>query len=422
MKKVLIWDNFPLANIGGPSGYLFNIHEYLRDNPCPNIVFLSDILIEHPILVGESDNKDQITLSKESLCTKIKSFFKKVYPQKSLLRYINGLLRRYKFYMNIYHNDFYKTTSQLKLETLNEFDYVHFHFVPTVMRFKVSYPDYKGKLILTSHSPCPWTDEMIDLYKPFMKKFFYKKSINNECKVYSASDYLMFPCEEAMEPYKKNSRVNKIFNERKGAFFFVPTSILDLSKVIRCNKQLSDFNIPPNAFIISFIGRHHSVKGYDIIKKVGNALLAKYPDLYFLCAGAGPIEPLHHVRWIELGFIDYASDLYSLSDLYIVANRDTYFDMGTLEVLRSGTHILLSNTGGNKYFKRLSSKDTATIRFFDVDDIDGLIQMVENSIHDKQNDSIRFKNSGECNRNLYLKYFTPQRYVDTYLNSIDKLF
>ena len=33
MKKVLIWDDFPMSNIGGPMGYCYNIHEYLKDHP-----------------------------------------------------------------------------------------------------------------------------------------------------------------------------------------------------------------------------------------------------------------------------------------------------------------------------------------------------------------------------------------------------
>ena len=47
MKKILIWDlNINLLNTGGPAGYLYNIHEYLK---CNNelgkpIFFLKDIL------------------------------------------------------------------------------------------------------------------------------------------------------------------------------------------------------------------------------------------------------------------------------------------------------------------------------------------------------------------------------------------
>lgn len=39
MKKVLIWDDFPMSNIGGPMGYCYNIHEYLKDHPTKQITF-----------------------------------------------------------------------------------------------------------------------------------------------------------------------------------------------------------------------------------------------------------------------------------------------------------------------------------------------------------------------------------------------
>ena len=42
MKKVLIWDTFPLENIGGPMGYLYNLHEYLKEHPSAQITFLSN--------------------------------------------------------------------------------------------------------------------------------------------------------------------------------------------------------------------------------------------------------------------------------------------------------------------------------------------------------------------------------------------
>lgn len=40
--KVLIWDNFQLKNIGGPMGYCYNIHEFLKKHPNNQIAFLSD--------------------------------------------------------------------------------------------------------------------------------------------------------------------------------------------------------------------------------------------------------------------------------------------------------------------------------------------------------------------------------------------
>lgn len=37
-SKILIWDKqLPLENMGGPSGYLYNIHEFLKEHPSEQI-------------------------------------------------------------------------------------------------------------------------------------------------------------------------------------------------------------------------------------------------------------------------------------------------------------------------------------------------------------------------------------------------
>ena len=47
ISKILIWDyNIIIKNSGGPAGYLYNIKEYLLNNPnkYQNIYFLSDLI------------------------------------------------------------------------------------------------------------------------------------------------------------------------------------------------------------------------------------------------------------------------------------------------------------------------------------------------------------------------------------------
>ena len=40
MSKILIWNkNLPLKNAGGPAGYLYNIHSYLKEYPVDEISF-----------------------------------------------------------------------------------------------------------------------------------------------------------------------------------------------------------------------------------------------------------------------------------------------------------------------------------------------------------------------------------------------
>ena len=44
MKKILIWDLFQKVNTGGPSGYLYNLQQYLLKHPTEQVTFLSDLL------------------------------------------------------------------------------------------------------------------------------------------------------------------------------------------------------------------------------------------------------------------------------------------------------------------------------------------------------------------------------------------
>ena len=45
MKKVIIWDkDMTLKDAGGPSGYLFNLKQYLTLHPTPQITFYSDFV------------------------------------------------------------------------------------------------------------------------------------------------------------------------------------------------------------------------------------------------------------------------------------------------------------------------------------------------------------------------------------------
>ena len=41
--KILIWDDFPKTNTGGPSGYIYNVYEHLKKHPNNQITFLSQL-------------------------------------------------------------------------------------------------------------------------------------------------------------------------------------------------------------------------------------------------------------------------------------------------------------------------------------------------------------------------------------------
>lgn len=396
MKKVLIWDiSFRLANVGGPAGYLYNIHEYLRVHPCEQIVFLSDLL---------SDNDE-----------KAEQVYAASFRQRTIER-LKGckLFFRLNDLIYILWKEYHVCNVNLPPSiNLDDYDFVHFHQVNDVRRYAPLLRNTHCKTILTTHCPCPRTDEIL-ANKPWYYRLFTPWIRKQERECYRQADYLMFPCKEAREPYEKDTKIRTLFRSIEHKFFYCPTSIMDTAIDKSSMQKLSSLGIPEDAFVISFFGRHNIIKGYDILKNVGEALLPLYPNLYFLCAGKGEIPSLQHPRWIELGFIGNADELLSQSDLYVLPNRETYFDLIVLEVFRAGVPIVMAENGGNRYFRSMPLEEQRGIVFIDVNDVTAITKAVAGMINSSVQGS-DYMERGKCNRLLWERNFTMQAYVERYL-------
>lgn len=117
MKKILIWDkSLTLKDVGGPSGYLYNLKEYLKEKPCNQITFYSDVF-------SNIDKKSQGTEHKS---------FKQWLKNTS----IGGLLINLGWF-------YYQRSplTEVDIELLSKFDYVHIHQVSVFLR---SFRDYTG--------------------------------------------------------------------------------------------------------------------------------------------------------------------------------------------------------------------------------------------------------------------------------------
>ena len=418
MHRILIWDDFKLEDRGGQFGYLYQIHEYLKVFPDDSIVFLSDISDNS---VSEANRVAGIKTDKNETVFGLKEIIKKNVMVSALLKKLHSIkdkiVTAYYFCWGEFRKDDIILPSGINI---NDFQFIHFHFNPTASRFITNHPDYKGKVILTSHCPCSWTDEHLTYYMPWMRHF-RGVALYNECRTYKLVNYLMFPCKEAREAYEKVPKIRRLFKNNENKFFYVPSAILDKSINVNSMQRYESLGIPDDAFVITFFGRHNAIKGYDILTRLGKELLARYDNLYFLCAGRIDIKPLQHPRWIELGFINNTSELLIQSDLYVLPNRETYFDLITLEVLRAGVKLIMSDTGGNKYFRHFSDNEIIGVELFDINDFDQLFALVEKSIIQKSNDSYMYKRFGSSNRVLYEKHFIMQKYIDNYHKALDVL-
>lgn len=407
MKKVLIWDYFPQKNIGGPAGYLYNVHKYLEEHPTSQITFLTDIV---------KKNKPNVEFQYQQINVRRRRIpFAQIFYQ---------LEKAFEYCLK----PFLTIPDEMPRNIdVNQFDFVHIHQVDQVSQFTKLYPHYKGKLILTSHCPCPFTIERMDSAaskNSSLHKLFVRLNpilLLPESRAYDKADYIMFPCEGARESYEKNPKIKQTFVKNNHKFFYVPSAIMDYQIGSRRVQKLSKFGIPNDAFVITYFGRHIPIKGYDILKDVGIKLLEKFPNLYFLCGGDGPITPPTHPRWKELGYINNLDDLLTQSSLYVLPNRETYFDLITLQILRAGVPLVMSSTGGNKLFMELPSMEVNGLVFFDIANVENLEYIISKMINLKQTSIEEYKEMGESNRKLFEKYFMLDKYINNYISCINNL-
>ena len=183
----------------------------------------------------------------------------------------------------------------------------------------------------------------------------------------------------------------------------MPSGILQCTAKVDSKTVREKYGIPNNAFLISYVGRHNQIKGYDVLKEIGSKILDK-KDVYMIIAGSeGPLYHLENKKWIEVGWTNDPHSIIAASNLFILPNRETYFDLVFLEVLSLGVPLLVSNTGGNKYF---------------FDTVKDAIKEI-NSIMKKENKEI--EKSKKKNIDLFNKTFNDKEFANRYIELLGML-
>lgn len=379
-----------LAPIGGHHGYNYNLNCQLEKMGVTNIHFL------------ETD-KGNLEAYKNGL---------KDIPYRwlrNMLTVMKNLIRKGQLLFG--HSHF-------AVVDLNQYDIVHFQSTYWMFACRDSLKDYKGKVVLTSHSPTLLSREIIDSeLTGFEKKYmmwYYKRLIKMDEYAFNRADYIVFPCPEAEEPYyhawHKFAEIKKN-NEQKFKYMLsgIEPSKAKLSRVDIRKK----YDIPENAFVLCYVGRHNEIKGYDILKKIGEKVLAT-PNTYILVAGREePLTRYSHERWIEIGWTNDPHSLISASDAFVLPNRETYFDLVMLEVLSLGSIVIASATGGNKFFNRL--KPNGVFLYNDFDECLGIIGRLQSMSKQEKN------NLKTLNRKLYEDNFTSEIFAKNYMQLINSL-
>ena len=391
MKRILIFHyRDELKPIGGPSGYLYNLISGIQtvDNTFLKIDFL------------------------EKVQSKNSSYFRKIYDKLPL-----NLKKFYRIYGRLlgFHK-MKKIRGSLDYTFFSEYDYIHFHDCFSLYKQKEALKDYKGVIILQSHCPKPPQLEKIeDQYTPFERFLYGKRHLEEYTKyvryAFERANYIIFPCEEAEESYFKHwKEYASIHASRVNNIKYLPTGLKDCIGKVKLSKEQvrARYGIPNDAFVISFVGRHNKVKGYDRLCRIAE-LLKEKNNIYILAAGEEyPLRRPAHPRWIEVGWTKDPYSIISASDVFILPNRETYFDLVLIEVLSLGKAAVVSRTGGNKYFEKLETG----MKYFDTEEE---CSSIISRLADKR---IEVEDMGIRNRNLYLESFNEKKFAEAYLKLV----
>lgn len=391
MKNILVYlEDGLLAPKGGPVGYNYHLKKQLELMNVKNIHYI------------HSDGG--LTKQSQSYVDNIKN--KRL---QYIAKIIKSVVKKFTYLYGFKHKSKVDVTP---------YDIVHFHSPMDMYMVRDTLRDYKGLVVLTSHTPTVSHKEIIDILTPWERKYmmwYYNKLVEIDYYAFMRADYIFFPCEEAEEPYYKNwDKYKEVKNAKRINYRYLLTGTCQCVAKISAKDIKTKYGIPQNAFVISYVGRHNSIKGYDILKEIGAILLKKHENIYFLIAGKEePLKGLNSNRWIEVGWTNDPHSLIAASDVFILPNRETYFDLVMLEVLSLGTIIVANNTGGNKYFKKT---DTNGIKLFG--DVQDAVRKVEEIMLLDEDSKKRMI---ENNKKLFNEQFSLEVFATNYCKLINSL-
>lgn len=387
MKVLFYMKKSSLAPKGGPAaiGYYYLNEKIKRSDDVINFI--------------ESDVKSPQSV--ESKINRLPAILKSLVNDLTIIR---------SFYQLLYGKP------KKPIVNLDEYDIIHFHSTRNLFQIRDSLKDYKGIVVLTSHSPVPYALELIDKLPSKYRWMFPNLKRRLEYMDYYSfkrADYIMFPCPQAEEPYMSNwNKYSGIKDSKSKSYRYVLTGIPQAVAQRDRNDVLKELGIPQGSFIVNYVGRHNTLKGYDNLRIIGEKILSKHKDTWVVVAGIeSPLKRYKHDRWHEIGWTNQPHSYINAADVFVLPNKETFFDIVMLEVLSLGTIVVASRTGGNKFFEGCKG-------VFLYDSVDEAVCIIEQIKNMKPEDRELLKNS---NKELYSEMFTVKHMYDQYLDMIKDL-
>lgn len=460
MKKVLIYFHEKyMTPSGGPSGYLYNLRAYLERAAQEDVKKAAQEDVQEDAKAGVQETSQETvklvflndTDFRSNFAFKMKNAAHRVFESDRSLSDVGKRVQQI----------FFESEQEGPFD-LSGFDAVHFHSTADMFTQKKNLENYKGKVILTSHTPeaphLEWIDDLMraggrndGTEVSEKEQALLSRTKEFDDYAFRRADYLIFPCREAEEPYFHTwEEYPKIRKEEK--IFYLPTGT---EKRIpkKTRQQIREkLHIPEDRFVISFVGRHNGIKGYDRLKNIFNGLhepqepqelqdrkdaqdrkavqdrkaaqdrkdaqdlrsQTDLPGVTVLCCGKEGVIPAPDSQdWIEAGWTDDAASYVQASDLFILPNRETYFDLALLETLSVGKLSLLSRTGGNKVFEGMEDRG---IYLFDTEE-----EAVSKIRKIMNEDTVVRKEKEAAQRVLFEREYTMETFYDRYMEILKKI-
>lgn len=386
MKELLYWPENDIRPVGGPRGYLYNLraglerfgHEGLEVSYLPPSTMESN-------------------------------------PIRKLLK--DWTPTRFKNIKRLHKMMSYPAKTVAPRVNFDEFDIIHFHQVEDLFFVREVLESYHGKVILTSHTPCApqreWLSRL-DARDIATHRVELQQLDDVVAFAFDRADYIVFPCPEAEEPYYHTWReYDSIHNKNISKYKYIYTGI-DKCSVNQSRLDIRrKYDIPEEDFVISYAGRHNRIKGYDRLIEVSPTLLSDIHTHVMVAGRPGAIPSPRNARWVEIGWTNDPYSIIAASDVFVLPNRETYFDLAMLEALSLGVPVVASNTGGNKVFSHLGPNGVLLVNEEEelADAIGGLRGM--------SNSERRYL--GELNLSIYEKYFTKDVFAHNYVKLIESM-
>lgn len=404
---------------GGPPGYLANLLNGLNQ--------LSHY--DHPLIVfdtfqGSAPSKNK---SKQKFFIRLVESVFKILPtgSKCYNRYLSRSLKVSFDQMNGFlSTPIYKwlpseeLTNKIDLSLVKT---IHVHTVPDVLKIKNYLREHFRddiKVILTCHTPESIANEQYasninDGQPEERARVLADKWLIAEKKAYEEADIIIFPSPEAEEPLLHDIPEFKDIISKKD-IRYMASGCKPLKSSLTKEQAKEKYGVS-GKFVVGYVGRHNSIKGYDMLKDAAKKILPNTDNLCFLIGGApsSTISPLFDPNWIEAGWVNPA-DLLRALDVFVLPNRQTYYDLILLEVLSMGVPVIATATGGNKSVKKIAND--LILCEPNADSLAGAIKNV------CQLNESELAQIGHNLFESYQKNFTEVCMAERYVETIDKIY